>query len=423
MSRLNIPFSSNSGTRHSTRSWRVLWLLITILAVFAATTFLANLWFNRDSLSGFAPKGTVATIHLTPNQKQWERLLQDFSNVPIISNRSLTIKDLVNYKPSELSILVLPNNQTAVAIRTLEKNLPLDVLSSLDVTKQKLGSSRWLLSSEVIDFSQNHSTKLNFGSIWPNNLGTITLSGVSGAISVQKTGYSFANQTKTNPSLWLPPLPTETIAAAVMPKNQNTDFSNLFQRFGLLLNPLEIIQSQDLQQALKNADSLILLAKFEETPEQTDFLIKTTLDFSTVAKLIQTSAALQNPVEQPLLLPDGSTSQEIVINKNPAETETVTINGKNVNKISTKNGEIFYLTEENNSIIASNQKLLEDFLLSSDQKKQTFCGSNQNLVFLNPDKLGSFMSQKDFSSNPAFYQTLLGFKNFVLNKNGFSVCN
>lgn len=419
--RLNIPLSS-SRTRLSTRSRRVLWIFIFFVIYLTTAVVLANLWVNRDSLSNFTPDGNVATIHLTPNQKQWARLITDLDNLPLISNRPLTIKNLADLKIKELSIFVLTDGQTAVAIRSSEE-LPMDLLSSLKINYKNLGKNRWLLSSEVLSSLKSGRTKLNFSSIWPKNIGTITINNETRPIYLNKSGYFFAESwIKKDRSQYLPALPENTVAAAIILKDQDTDLSGFFTQIGLLSDPLNILNALEFWREIKKDDFIILLAKNEENPKKIDFLIQTSINQQTVSKALMIAAAFKNPLIQTTSLPDGSFVKEIVADPNNIVANTVFINGKNTQKFTTADGEILALNQENNSIISSNQNLLEKFV-SSEKAKQKTCGLKNNLIFINTNELKNVLLKEDFLKNPLFLQFIIEFKNFALNNGGFTVCN
>lgn len=423
--RLNIPLSTHSRTRLSTSSRRVLWLALVLFFFALITIILTNLWVNRDSLSSFAPEETLVTIHLTPNQKQWTNLINDFGNLPLISERSLTIKDLSDFKIKELSIFVLTNNRTAIAVRTGKQSIPQDLISFLDLNNKKLNSNSWFLSSEDLNPSNINKTKINFSSLWSNNIGSIITIKKTGAIYLQKNGYFFKEENEfKNQDVYLPTLPSKTIAAVAL-ENQNIDLLNLFNQFKLILKPLEIIKDLDFWQNLEKNKTLVLLAKSEEKPGTTNFLIQTQNNSSLVSQIILASAALQTPIIKKTSFPDGSLAEEIIIDPSQIKSENVIISGQDVQKIKTENGEILALIKENNSIISSNEKLLEDYLYNQNltTKNQTICGSEKNLVFFDINNLDKSAVLNDFYQNQFFVQAISKFNNFIVTKKGFLLCN
>ncbi|MFH1253183.1 MAG: hypothetical protein V1664_02520 [Candidatus Uhrbacteria bacterium] len=420
MPSLNIPLYTNQRTRLSIRSRRVLWVVLLGL-IFCFLVFLtSNLWFNRDSLSAFAPKETLATIHLTPTTKEWNKLITDFGDLSIITDRPLTIGDLANFKPSEAAIFILPEGKTAVALRTLEKNLPQDLLKAYGINLQKLGTNHWLLSSDPIPFSTKGQTKFHISSIWPKTFGYITVDKSVGRITFSENGYFFALH-EENTAFALPFLPPETIAAVVLQKDKPVNLTSLLNRFDQLIEPLKLLKSTDLMSEIQKENSLFLIAKSLENPNKIDFLVETELNSGITASLMQTIATIQNPTINPLVLPDNSTAQEILVDPSKIELASEWLDGQEIKSAKIGNDKIFTTQKDNKTLISSNITLLNEYL-KNKANKQTVCGSKENLVFINTKEAAGFLNDSDFLSNLVLKQIALKFNSFALNHNGFTIC-
>lgn len=421
MSFLSIPLHTNAKTRLSNNSRRVLWLVASWLGLILISWFLANLWFGRDSLSAFAPKETVSVIHLTPSTNQWQRLIEDFGTLSLVFGRPITLKEIMSYKPNELAIFILSDNQMAVAIKTSEKNLPKETLASYNVNIQKLTKNRWLLSAAPLLFSSKKQTDFHLSSVWPNNLGVFSIQETKGTIFTKKSGYSFKLSSGSG-DFHLPNLPTETLAATVVRGGLDFNLLSFFNNLSANLDPLNIISGQEIWQELKSADSIFLLSKSQENSEKIDFLIKTSINAEKVARILQAASVLQNPITKPMEMPDGSLAREILASSPETPNKTIIINGQEIQKINTQIGIILALNSENNTIITSNQTLLENFLVISQEKTTPICDSKQNLIFINPSEAANFLEDQKNISNSPINQVFSKFNALILNNHEFSVC-
>ncbi|MFH1089508.1 MAG: hypothetical protein V1716_03730 [Candidatus Uhrbacteria bacterium] len=420
MSRLNIPLSTSSGTR---RHRRVLWIVLAWLAFVLISVVLANVWFNRDTLSGYAPDNSTTTVHLYLSKQTWTKLLTDFGNLPLITDRPLTIRDLASYKPSEISIFILENNTSAVAIRTSEDNLPKEILTSYGINLQKLGRNRWLLSSQPLPFSIKGQTSWSLGSIWPGTLGKIQLSDFSGFIRGGKTGYSVEiPKTKITGSK-LPSLPDNTVMAAVIQSNTNLTVSPLTHQIDQLLEPLGSVQSEDLVKKLQENGGLVLLSEKADGVEGSDFLIETKLDSTVLSQILQISAAFKNTTTEKMEMPDGSTAEEMIVNPSLVEFVSVWIGGEEAKSVQTAAGQILTLDREAADIITSNSQLLEAYLLKKTEKNQPSCGSKNNLIYLKPKLINqSFFGDHNFVPSPTLLEIALRFEKITLDDHKINLC-
>lgn len=420
MSRLNIPFSTGSKTRHNRRVlWiAVIWLIFTLFSI-----TLVNIWFNRDSLSGYAPNNTSATIHLFLSKQAWTKFFTDFKNLPLISNRSLTISDLASFKPKEISIFILSDNSSAVAIRVNEQDLPKELLNSYGINLQNLGQNRWLLSSQPLPFSAKSQTTWSLGSIWPGTLGKINTNNFTGYIRSKKTGYVINIPKLETTRNKLPALPDNTIIASVIQPKTNLSISSVTQQIDLLLAPLESIKSTNLIQTIQENGGIILLSQKTDNPKGADFLIETKLDSSSLSQTLQISTAFKNTTTKKMEMPDGSTADEILINPSSVEFTSIWVGGEEVKSAETENGSLFTLDREETDLIASNQQLLEDYLLKKIEKNKPGCGSKNNLIYLRPKLINaSIFSDHNFVPSVSLLEIVLRFEEISISHNKIYLC-
>ena len=410
MSRLNIPLSTNQSTRPGLIKGRVLWIFGFWGMVILISWILANLWFTRDTLSSYAPDGTIVVVHLTPSRLVWTKLITDFDDLPLISERSLTISDLADLKPKEISIFSF-EGASAIAIRTSEKNLKREILNSYGINIQKLGRNRWLLSNKPLPYATQGDTKWSFGSIWPGTVGSLRLEGFFGHITANKNGYSIDIPKTKKTGDYLPALPETTVSAISLQSSAELGLSDLFLRFNTLLAPLEVVDGEQISQKIKENGGIIILTK-------DGFLLESTLDSTILSQTLKTAAFFKNPEIKPMIMPDGSTVQEIFINQDNFEPALVWINGQEVMSVKTNNGQFLALDGAEADIITSNQSLLEEYLNKKSEKTKKQCGSKNILVFFKPKELNIGFQIK----NPTLIETALVFNTISLSTNKMYLC-
>lgn len=423
MSRLNIPFSTNQKTRPVKFSGRVLWLFSWLFLIFFSV-ILANLWFNRDSLSSFAPKDTEFIVHLNPTKKIWVNLLNNFGTIPLISGNSLTFNDLLTINPKEITIFYLNNNETALAIRAQEQNIPKELLNSLEINVQKIGTNRWFLSRSFVPISTKSGLNYSFSFLWPTNLGVVYLDNFKGKITGKQNSYSLKiPQIKTQKE-FLSNLPDTTIAALVIKNLADLNLSSLSSQLDLILKPLETITTGQIIEKIKETGATVILAGSENQPEKTSFIIEANFDQIFLLQILKTAASLQNPILEPLTMPDNSVVQEILIKPEQSEINTFWINGLEVKGAEIKNGQILALYRETGTdIIASDQQILEKYLNNKEEEQASECKSTEIIGFLKPNTFNKTLVGSSGSLNkPNLFEIINLFKEVSLESNKINFC-
>jgi len=416
MLRLNIPISNNQSTRPKLTKGRVLWILISLVSLFLVPFILAKLWFTRDTLSSYAPEGTVAVIHLTPSRQAWTKIINDFNNLPIISERSLTIKDLATLKTNEISIFLLEDNKSAVAIKTQEKNLQREMLSSYGISIQKIGSNRWLLSNGLLPYSTESKTSWSFKSIWPKTIGTVYLDNFLGQIKINKNGYSVSTPNIKKITNLLPNLPESVTAAVSFQPELNIDLSSAFERFDTLLGPLQTIKSGEIAQRIKENGGSIILTN-------NGFLIETVFESSFLSQIIQIASAFQNPITKDMPMPDGSVVKEMFIDKTGANFESVWINGSEAKSVTTENGYFLAFDGEKTDILTSDKTLLEEYLNKKSEKISPVCDQKKILAYLKPNDFeNGVIGRSEYTTTPNLFKFSEKFEEIVLTGNKMYFC-
>ena len=398
MFKLNIPLSStSSGTRQSTRSRRVLRLGLFWLVVVIFSIILAEVWFSRDTLSSYAPEGTKTIIHLTPSRLAWTKIASDFKDAPLISGRPLSFNDVFLFEPAELAIFISEANESSIAVRANDKNLPFNLLNSYNITAQKLGRNKWLFSSKPLPFATKGTTSWHLSSATPGNIGFFSSNGFVGQIKQTSRGYQISVPKTGFKNKYLPNLPETTMVAISIQDDQPLSLESVSDQFGLLINPLEVFKTTEFLRKVTEDDAVVVFTKPEESSETVDFLIKTGITGTDLSQATQLIAAFQNPELNYLSLPDGSKTQEIVVSPQNVEFQTLWINGLESKAVNTPTGQILALETQNNGFISSSNQLLQEFIQNQDKKTRSSCGSDKKLGYLTPKMIGNTMQDKESS--------------------------
>jgi hypothetical protein len=335
---------------------RVIWLstgwFLTILSLF----IISNLWFTRDTLSSYAPKETIVTIHLSLSTKEWTKLINDFGNLPLISGRPITMTDLAALKAKEIAIFVLSDNNSAIALRTKEGNINKEFLNSLGITLQKLNKNHWLLSNQPLPYSTEQKNSYSLGMVWPTALGTVKIGGFSGFLATTKNGYTLEIPKIKKTSAFLPNLPENTLAAVSIQPKSEIDFSAVFSQLNNFIGQFNR-SSKLLDKKIRANGGIFLLTK-------EDFLLEANLDESIVSQILETSAFFHNLTEKPLSMPDNSEVKELIIDESLVDFASFWINNLEIKSA----GGLLTTENEKNKIISSNQTLLEDYLQNKNKE-------------------------------------------------------
>ena len=153
MSHLRIPLSRNPETTR--RRKRVVWLIYAHAGLFILLLGALSYTYNRDTLYRATPESTNITMHFTPNQTTWPLLLQEFSDIPLVSNRALTLRDVSPYIEGEFTWFFLSNGERAFAMKCDDKHLPTSLFEQQSLVVQNPTSSIYLVSEKPVAMMQN----------------------------------------------------------------------------------------------------------------------------------------------------------------------------------------------------------------------------------------------------------------------------
>ncbi len=367
MARLNIQLSRHGHTTTRRPRW-VVWILGVCVLGFIFLQLTSH-WFSRSELLIATPNDTqlILEFHATPRYQPSIQTL--FQTTPLISNRSITLTDLLPSMRGKFAIFVLNNGSTAVALKTKKELLPTELLDAHRIVVQDISPSVFLLSEKLLPVSpiKPKGSLLSWmvPDLFGTRIGTIRLpkEDVFGSINLSESTLklTLANLIFTPLKHSLPTETTSYLSTQVLP---NTVIDALLDNS---------TNADLLKQAFSN-QSWVFLTKHNESK---GVLIwsENPLVFDREQLMKQLSANL-NPSILEKTLQDGSIIKEIVINPDLGSIEEVTIQGKLFLHSKSEKGEEFYLSKDGELLFANNEIDLRSFLDGSGDKPQKFCGSN-----------------------------------------------
>ncbi len=297
---------------------------------------------SRTTIFSAAPDGTVAAVYLQSNETTAPYLSKLLHSVPLISNRSLEIDDILEITAGELAIFITENGDRSVAIRADEKELESLGFDKLGITAQKNGNftllSETLASISGIDTSHSNSLFPSFsgtwiGSIWAQEFG-------HGDIHVTNNAVKIEFETKKQDKLDTIGGTAPVIHALIT--QEQIDLPETFFEFFpyfTLINELIVDETG------------VLVA-----------LIKGTLDEQSLIEQLQIISAANNPSTFSRTMIDGSSYNELQIDPSLVTVEEISIAGNRIFRA----GSLFGLLQDGRAVISTSNEVMESFLRPTD---------------------------------------------------------
>lgn len=336
MSRLHIPLGKSHTTAHRIRGAVWLLFLFGALSIFGMIWSLGRLLATRNVFANFVPEGTVAMLHLTPTNKDWQKLGADIASLPLVPNRPLTLSHLSSASLTSLTVFFLEDGSRALGLELASPRLlPQDLLDSAGFVVANPKKNLILVSTSPLTQQKKNRASWNFGALFPHYLGSIRLfdeqGSFQGHIFAQKQGYR----------LQLPPqesnaLPSWTeddrvdAAFSLKPhawrafEEHVPDLMRLWVGHGgsaIELSLQELMKSGGVLAFEKGEAGLGVLLEFPRAEETLSLPL-----------LLQEYIALQTPISQPFPLPDGTEAQEIQIQREGILLDEIVIGGTLVHR-------------------------------------------------------------------------------------------
>jgi len=399
MQHLNIPLKRHTKTTRPLR--QVVWLLASLTAISAFLLWcVSTWWFSRSSILALAPTNTIASLELQVNSKTASFLADWLSGVPLISGRSLELRDLSPYTHGDLAIFVTQGGHRSVAIRAKPEDLPTNLLDQLSITIQEKGPFVLLSSTLLPIAGSNQTTRRPFlpslKKLWIGRL-TMRNDHVSGNVFLTDHGLE----------LTLPPL---KIGEQAITNVQNPDvrISDLtWDEDGDTLNALSQMLGEFAQQSIffdENSEVTTIL-RSGETGTQILLGIKTKdLTEELVIRELQYIGAFARPTISKEALPDGSSLQEILIQPELVSVEQVSTSlGTSYRVQNEKGAFILGALYDETVIFSNNQELFEEFAQTQSMELSTCKGDSS----LNPGFLMDQVQMNGFSPTVSLIEELL----------------
>ncbi len=374
MKKLSIQLSRHGHATTRRPRW-VVWLLGGVL-IFLGLLHLTSLWFTRSELLIAAPTNTEVAIEINISARNVEKIASLFTNIPVISNRSIELSDVLPYTGGKFALFILSDGTSAIALKAKKHTLPTNLLDIQQIVVQEASPNVVLLSEKLLSLSPLKKPSVK-GRWLPNLLGT-TIGTVympekktAGLLSLGDSMLSFKLKNVSFPTLKRK-LPKETFAYMSTLVMTNTVMNTFIDRFENTKQLKDIF----------SADSWIFLTKSELNQ---GFIIwsETPTSFDRNAFIKQISANLSPRVQEKRLV-DGSIVQELSIDPDLGSIEELTILGRTFFHSRSQNGEEFYLSTNNDLVFSNNEDNLRSFLEGNGQSSDQICGGNAIAVLFAP---------------------------------------
>lgn len=389
MQRLNIPMRRNVQTTRRSR-WVVWLLIISISSTFAFACFVSTVYLTRDSIYSATPDTTVFSTRFFIKRSTAKQISSIFSNIPIISDRSLTLSDLNPYLKGEFVIFISESGEKSFAARLkLNSNLT-TLLNSNNITLKQLTGGVILLSKNIEPVGKKNIPKQLFPRIsTPNHqwMGEIITDGVRGNIFLTK----------------------DNVEIKFSQKNKNTQVNNIFAEnmIGFLSTPSLPIENSNLViQSFSSLVSPIFQNGFESFYSNTfgnKAKIILTRDQKGVGFLVVGSAnqinnqiiettlksiiALNSPKIENKTMEDRTEYKEIIADPESISTEQITMFGSQIFRVSSKYQTFFAGIVDNSYFLFTNREsLIKTFKEPAVPKQKITCFAKH-----------AFLSLSDFS--------------------------
>lgn len=381
LNRLHIPLSRHHKTTHQPR-WVVWFLVIFLLMCVLLVTHLTTLWFTRNTIFTAAPEATQYAVQLIVNKKTLPILERILSSTPLISNRGLSLHDILSYTQGEIGWFFHEDGSRSLAIHTQSKQLPKELLDAQHVVVQQVSKSTFLLSEKLQPISGIKAKKglskwmptlkNHLGEFYDQEQRQITniYSTKEGITMSLPQKYSSKNKID-----WQR-IPSDVSLVLSTPVSPNILSHIQVGPFDSYVNPLighslsELILSILSQKGIlmtKNSSSFVISS---EAPVKKEDRVR----------LLQTALILKNPSIQLKILPDKTSIQELIADPAIVSIEERTING-NVFLKASSGSQTLLLSKEGEFLFSNEENLLRDWL-NLDEKEKTTPLCDANIAFI-----------------------------------------
>lgn len=406
MERLNIPLSRHKKTTRRNR--RVVWLIagFILFCVFVIWQ-LSVIWFTRPTTFVAAPDETIVGVQLILNESTVAKQMLLLKTVPLISNRSLTLEDLLPFTNGEIGWFFTKNGYRSVALRS-KQDVPASLLESFGIVSQRINSNVVLLSETLMPVSSGLKGKLSsfFSNPFGTKLGQFTLldeETVHGLITEKNGKIDLIVDLKleTNNKIRIP---ENTILALATPALPNSEIELFLES---VANSVVNEYSQQIKSLFLDVKSYLLTVDNNKQ----NFLIESSKsDEIILSDLLSILAAVNTPSLRSQDLKDGTDYQELRIDPELTTIAEVSIEGNTVFMARLDNDYELFATENENSIIITTSQDLLSLWLQDDEPDAQDNTCDATAFYANSENLLKTIST--FSIDPSVIFISSVFTNF-----------
>ncbi|MBI2475007.1 hypothetical protein HYV69_01135 [Candidatus Uhrbacteria bacterium] len=368
----------------------VVWLpALSFLLIFIFIYQITTLFLTRNTVFSAAPENTKIAIQLLVNEKTLPILSKILNTVPLISNRSFTLKDIQPFVHGEIGWFFHEDGGRSIAVRSKKNELPTKLFDANQIIVQQINSDVFLLTDKLQPIGGIKS-KHSLGNLIPSfkqKLGMFYEKGKkSVVISATKDGIVIPLSNQEAISTFDSKIIQEnTYIALKLPLLEKENF-DMYQT---------LFKDQNILRSFFSTDGFLMMKEIENPK----FLLVSKSEMNDEEKIsfLQTEIALKNPSIITKKLPDNTQMQEFVSDPSLVSVEQKMIEGLEFYKASTSNEAIF-ASKKDDLIISNNEEMIRIWL-KNEQNNKVLKICDANVAFLS---LNEFIESNSFTTE--FYK-------------------
>ncbi len=345
------------------------------------------LWFTRNTVFVAAPEATQIAVQLILNKKTWPVLQRALAQTPLISNRSLTVEDILPYTQGEMGWFFGQDGSRSIAIHTQPEKLPKELLDSEHIVVQQVSNHTFLLSEKLqpisgikangISSKWIPSLKTQIGEFYDREQNHRT------SIYATKQGLSIDLDIKYPEKYTFDQkeIPTDASLVLSTPVLPSTLSHTQIDQFDQFVNPLIGHSLNDLVSSILSKKGIL----FTKNPSSFLLSSETSIKEADRIRFLQTAIVLKNPTIQAKTLPDKTSVQEFIADPTTVSIENRTVSGKEFFRAG-NGSESLFLSKDRSFILSNNEEMLRDWL-NKDQKKKSSLSCDADIAFVDMKNL------------------------------------
>jgi len=359
-----------------------------LLCFLLGAYFATSLIFARESVFLAAPEGSVMAVKVFTSGSRATHVVSALQHTPLITGKSLTVIDILPYTRGEFALFLNTNGETSIALKIKnEQNLP-NFFDKNMIYQQRVGKNTLLLSQtpqKISPISMKRSF-LSFTSLLPGrsfgeilDLKTMTRSQIftkNHDIVIRSRKSAFTGEKlKTLPSGTtaylsnpaLPKMPTEYLTPFLptLFTLQNSSLVNFLQRIPFTNGLVYLVKKEGI--------TSFFLSQEESADRKID-----------LEDAMRTITSIGYPIIEKNILDDGSSIQEILIDKNLFSIEKITLFGDELYRSKLFGVNFFGGQINKNHIFFTNNESLLREVKSQEMTDPLICHGNVGGMIFEP---------------------------------------